>query len=77
MVLGGTGFLDFEDSLGASNIGFVKCKKTIGFCRPGLLHVDHSLRKSKTFLKRNQKLKEFSRFSMVFGRTWDLKQTKV
>ena len=63
MVFGRPGFLGFEDSLGASNMGFVKCKKTIGFCRPGLLTFEDSLGGSNTDLA--QKL-GFVAFAKVF-----------
>ena len=46
-----------------------KSIKTLTFWGAGLLHVDHSLRNSMTVFNINQKLKEFSRFSMVSGGT--------
>ena len=53
MVFGGAGLLDFEDSLGASNIGFVKCINSLGFeGRRSPRPFDHSLRKSLNFFKK-------------------------
>ena len=43
MVFLGAGLLDFEDSLGASNMGFVKCINSLGFGGVGLLTFEDSL----------------------------------